>query len=131
MPLRFSRQVNMSEPIQLSGPFLPEALALQEYDKYNDVLEKTWFHSNLVISRDLLITSPDPEFIDRDDIRIQAGITHHSHQFKLFVDDITRPEPLTLDHFILLNTDDVELLRDYFQHHPLLPREIKIITHKN
>lgn len=128
--LRLS-QVMLPQTIQLAGPFLSEFLALEERDKYNDLLEKTWFQSNLIISRDLLITSPDPQFIDRDNLRIQAGITHHRHQFDLFVQDPTSPQPLAIDHFILLNTKDIESLRVYFQQYPLLPREIKTITSKN
>jgi hypothetical protein len=118
------------QTLALEGPFLLEEEALKYPQEYHELLEQTWLHSNLIISRDLLITCPDPTYEARDNLRLEAGITHHSHQLELFVNSHRTVEPLAIDHFILLNPRDIRELQSYFTRHPLNSREIhSIICH--
>lgn len=114
--------------LTLEGPFLPEAELLEEPDKYAKILEKTWFHTNLIISRDLLITSLDESLSSRDNLRIEAGITHHAHRIDLFVQDVSNFEPIAIDQFILLNQQDINKVHQFLEEYPLQPSELNSIS---
>lgn len=116
---------NAVETIQLNGPFVDEGCLLKQKDKYRDLLKETFFKCNLIISRDVLVLSPDRELVSRDDARVELGITHHIHQLELFFKNYSEFEIVGIDNFIILNPEDALTVKNYIINHPLTDSELK------
>lgn len=111
--------------ISLVGPFLPEAYAMRnlaECKKYICQLSKC----NLTITRDIIVLTDDMEYVGRDDIRLELGLTHHLHNIELRVErnDFS---VVGIDNFLLINPDDSIILKQYVDSFPLSVSELKSV----
>ena len=113
------------ETIKLSGPFIEEDYLTRHRDRYMELLGKTLTKCNLFLQRDLMVLSGDSQFSQRDNSRLQIGLKHHLHQFELAFRSISEYEILAIDHFVLLNPQDAEILKGYIGNHLPTKDELK------
>ena len=111
--------------ISLSGPFLSENYAIKniaECRKYICQLSKC----NLTITRDIIILTDDTTYDARDNIRLEIGLTHHLHNIELQVNK-NKIDVVGIDHFLLINPDDSNIIKQYVESFPLSSVEIRTI----
>lgn len=114
--------------IKLDGPFLPDDYFIHNKDDYYKSLCKNLSKCNLIISRDFLALSQDIDFQQRDDIRIELGMTHHIHQLGLIFNNANDYEVVSIDHFIIVNPSDAKTIKYYIDKNPFSERELKHIN---
>lgn len=127
--LGWTRSYNQEpDQIDLSGPFLPEEHAIRHRDKYRDLLKQTLNKCNLLITRDLLITSQDHEYQHRDNYRLEIGITHHIHKIEMIFNSYDNYKVVGVDGFLILNPHDSEILKNYTDKHLPTMLELKSLN---
>jgi hypothetical protein len=118
---------------KLVGPFLLERYALAHYESFKDVLHRTYSRVNLTIVRYFTLICTDKTFETRDNSRVELGINPFSHRIELsivkeksdFYFDVKG-----VDGFILMNTDDIEKVRDLVVRFPPTLQELRTVIVK-